>query len=69
MNPTTTYRVVGVRSDGSKRILCDKIATEEQATNISKSLSAEAPFAEIIIERDGDPLIEPEQSWRMDFGW
>ena len=56
MTPTTRYRVVGVRADGSKKLLCGDLRSSELAMNIAGGLVDGSPFASISVERDDVPL-------------
>lgn len=56
MNPATTYRVVGVRSDGSVRLLCGQIVCREMAERVALAVSYESPFASIAVQDELEPL-------------
>jgi hypothetical protein len=61
MNAQNTYRVVGVRADGSKRVLCDKLQSGELAERIACHLTDKSPFASIVIEPEDVRIVEPSQ--------
>jgi hypothetical protein len=61
MQPHTTYRVVGVRADGSKRVLCDTIATKEKAEHLINEVCQLGVFASLVAEPDDMPLHDPPQ--------
>jgi hypothetical protein len=61
MQTAECYRVVGVRADGSKRLLCGQL-TKEEAERLCAALAAEAtrPFASLAVEMD-DGMIDGSQ--------
>lgn len=61
MTPQARYRVIGVRSDGSKRVLCDNLPSADLAQRIASNLVDGSPFTSITIERDDVPLTQPPQ--------
>ncbi len=67
MTPAMTYRVVGVRGDGSKRVLCDKLSSSEMAQHIAGNLVDGSPFASISVERDDVPLADSERDGELRF--
>jgi hypothetical protein len=61
MHSTTYYRVVGVRHDGSKRLLCGHIDSRERAERLAGLLQV-SPFASVVVEIDDESLTETSDS-------
>lgn len=57
----TTYRVVGVRADGSRTILSDNLSLE-RANDVAGWIRAAPAFPDVIIE----PEEIPDESGRQD---
>jgi hypothetical protein len=51
MSPTELYRVVGVRSDGSRMLICVRV-TRKQAIRVKETLDGNGVFKAIEIESD-----------------
>jgi hypothetical protein len=58
MMARVTYRIVGVRADRSKRVLCDGLSSGDLAERIAGHLSDDGPFTSISVERDDVPIVE-----------
>jgi hypothetical protein len=52
------YRVVGVQPNGSKRLLCDRIETRDQAERVANALREVSPFASLVAELDDGSMVE-----------
>jgi hypothetical protein len=58
MSYATYYRVVGERYDGSKRLLCGHIDSQERAERLAEVLRPESPFASVKVEIDRESMPE-----------
>jgi len=58
MDPTNYYRVVGVRNDGSKRLLCGHLRTKELAERVAGAVKENSPFASLVVECDRGSMHE-----------
>jgi hypothetical protein len=62
MLPRETYRVVGVRADGSRSVLSLRLSIDD-ANYLANALFAAGIFAEVLVELDqieADDQAEPE---------
>ena len=57
MTPQATYRVVGVRADKSRMLICQKV-TKQQAERAKESLEKEGAFQLIEIEAEDETTPE-----------
>jgi len=70
MLPSPRFRIVGVRADGSTRVLCAEISDPQMAQRVASGLGHSRPFTRIVVEPDGgDPSTSERRESTGDFGW
>jgi hypothetical protein len=52
------YRVVGVHPNGSRRLLCGRIETRDQAEKLASALHEVSRFASLVAELDDGSMVE-----------
>ncbi len=53
------YRVVDVQPNGSKRLVCSRIETRDQAEKVADALRDVSSFASLVAELDDGSMVEP----------